>query len=422
MRPAGNPAVALAVMDPHAEPGARTSLAGPVGWVIAAHGLSSLAFFAFYGVVFVQAAYDHDAGPGQTAILGIALSIPFIFGSLLQGIVVDRWSPKWMAALGYAGVAAAVAVAWAGTSLGALYASAFLVGISFAAIEPARSSLTGLLVPEAGLVRANSFMAISFQVALALGSLGGGAVLDLAGADVVYAIAFGVAVLPVLCMFAVPDVRPTGVTATLSFAALREGARTAWHDRWLRLLLLVTGLGWALVNTFFVLEPIFVREVLHQAQAALLFLWSAHGLAAVATAIVLATRVRTSRREPLIICAGVALIGIGIFVYAAPARYGLAFVGAALQGIGFTLMYPPLLAFIQRQVAERERGRVTSVFVALQEAMGLLSSVVILSLGNVVPVQATLVAGGLLLAMLGGVGVRAARRAPTGAAVDGPSA
>jgi MFS family permease len=130
----------LALMSEHdAGPARGTTLAGPVGWVIAAHGLSSFAFFAFYGVVFVQAAYEHDAGPGQTAILGVALSIPFIFGSLLQGIVVDRWSPKWMATIGYAGVAAAIAVAWAGTSLSALYGSAFLVGISFAAIEPARS-------------------------------------------------------------------------------------------------------------------------------------------------------------------------------------------------------------------------------------------------------------------------------------------
>jgi len=410
--------------DPDTDPVRRAALAGPFGWVVAAHGLSSLAFFAFYGVVFVQAVYGHGAGPGQTAILGVALSIPFIFGSLLQGIVVDRWSPKWMAAIGYAGVAAAVATAWAGDSLGSLYASAFLVGISFAAIEPARSSLTGLLVPEAELVRANSVMAISFQVALALGSLGGGALLDLAGANVVYAVAFGVAVLPVLCMLPVPDARPgpvAGVAPAHWLSELRAGARTAWHDRWLRLLLVVTGLGWALVNTFFVLEPIFVREVLKQQQAALLFLWSAHGLGAVITAIVLATRTRASRREPVIICAGVALIGIGIFVYTAPATYALAFVGAALQGVGFSLMYPPLLAFIQREVAEDQRGRVTSVFVALQEAMGLLSSLVILSVGTAVPVQGTLVVGGVALAALGGAGLRIARRAPTERAFDGPS-
>jgi acyl-[acyl-carrier-protein]-phospholipid O-acyltransferase/long-chain-fatty-acid--[acyl-carrier-protein] ligase len=411
------------------EPGTATerrgSFRGPFGWVVAAHGLSSLAFFAFYGVVFVQAAYDHDAGPGQTAILGIALSIPFILGSLLQGIVVDRWSPKWMATLGYAGVACAVATAWAGNSLAALYASAFLVGISFAAIEPARSSLTGLLVPPEGLVRANSVMAISFQVALAVGSLGGGAILDVADAKVVYAAAFVAAVLPVLCMLFVPDRRPEPAEAEPSnpLVELITGARTAWNDRWLRLLLVVTGVGWAFVNTFFVLEPIYVRTVLQQREAALLFLWGAHGLAAVITASVLAARGRRIRREPLVICAGVVLIGTGIFVYTAPASYPLAFVGAALQGAGFSLMYPPLLAFIQRAVAEDQRGRVTSVFVAMQEAMGLVSSLVILALGNVVPVQATLVAGGAALAALGAAGMRLARATPaTEAAVDATAA
>jgi MFS family permease len=394
----------------------RDVLAGPFGWVVAGYGFSSLAFFAFYGTVFAQAVFAHGAGPGQSAIIGAALSIPFIFGSLLQGIVVDHWSPKWISAIGYVVEAAAIVVAWAGDSLTSLYAAAALIGVSFATIEPARSSLTGLLVPEDDLVRANSLMAISFQFALMLGSFGGGVLLDGWGAAAVYAATLVVAGCPILCTLRVPDVRPRGgdAEASLSLREIRTGVRIAWIDGSLRLLLVVTGLGWALVTVFFVLEPIFVRDVLRRPEAALLFLWAVHGCGAVVASVVLAAWVRNSRHEPLIVCGGVAAIGGGILLYAGGASFGLAMAGGALQGIGFSLMYPPLLAFIQRAVTEDQRGRVTGVFVSLQEAMGLFAAAVLFAIGDAVPVRATLVLGGLLLAALGGAGVRAARRTSTG--------
>jgi MFS family permease len=415
-----NGSVAWVAMDrPTAPRTLRGVVGGAFGWVVAAYGLSSLAFFAFYGTVFTQAAYEHGAGPGQTAILGVALSVPFILGSLLQGVVVDRWSPKWLSILGYAGAALAIVVAWVGGSLGALYGAAFLLGISFATIEPARSSMTGLLIAPDDLVRANGVMTISFQCALALGSLAGGVLLDAAGAGVVYGFTLAVAIFPIICMLPVPDVRARGDDgADLSLDDLRTGFRTAVGDRSLRLLLIVTALGWTLVNTFFVLEPIFVRDVLHRPDASLLYLWAAHGLGAVTVAALFVLRRRSGHREPLFVCLGVAAIGAGMFLYAVTAIYAVALPAAALQGAGFSLMLPLLFAFIQREVVADQRGRVTGLFVAVQEAMGLVSSLVILAAGDAVPVQATLVVGGVGLAVLGSAGARIARAAPIEAIGD----
>jgi predicted MFS family arabinose efflux permease len=391
-------------------------LVGPFRWVVAAYGLETLAFFAFYGTVFVQAAYDHDAGPSQTAVLGIALSVPFILGSLLQGLVVDRWSPKWLSFIGYAVGASAIPIAWTGDSLGSLYVSAFLVGASFATIEPARSSLTALLMRDEDLVRANGLMAISFQTALTVGSLGGAALLDAFGPRSVYAVAFVVALLPLPCLLFVPDVRQRGEVPGLSLAELRAGAKTAWHLPSLRLLLLVTGLGWALVNTFFVLEPIFVREVLGREESSLLYLWFAHGMGAIVGAVILGRARWTREREPVLVCAGTAAIGTGIFIYAAAGSYPVAFAAGAVQGAGFSFFFPPLFAFIQRVVTEDQRGRVTSVFVALQEGMGLLSSLVILALDSLIVVRPTLVASGAVLGAMGLLGLRTAAVAAGSAA------
>jgi hypothetical protein len=101
------------------------------------------------------------------------------------------------------------------------------------------------------------------------------------------------------------------------------------------------------------------------------------------------------------------VIGLGILVYTGVGVYLVALFAAALAGIGFGMFFPPLLAFIQRVVVEEQRGRVTSVFVALQETMGLLSSLLIMALGRVIAVRPTLVVSSALLVALGLLGVRA---------------
>jgi hypothetical protein len=226
------------------------------------------------------------------------------------------------------------------------------------------------------------------------------------GTSAVYATAAAVCLVPLACMLGVPDVRQRGERPALSLADLRAGARTAWHHPWLKLLLIVTGLGWALINTFFVLEPLFVKETLLRSTEALYYLWAAHGAGALVSAVILARTKRGAGHEPAIILAGVVTVGVGILVYAAVGDYGVALVAAAVQGAGFAMFFPPLFALIQRVVAEEQRGRVTSVFVALQEFMGLVSSLLIFGLGTWIVVRPTLIGAGIVLAVFALAGLR----------------
>ncbi len=386
-------------------------LTGPFRWLVLAHGVSALAFWGYFGTLFAQATFRFGAGTAQMAVLGASLSVPFILGSLLQGLVVDRWSPKWLSFIGYAILAAAIPTAWAGGSLAFLYVSSFMVGGAFATIEPARSALTALLVPEKGLVRANGAIAVSFQLSLVIGTLGAGALLgsDAHGSGLVYGSALAAALLALAFVPFVPDVRHAGERPDITLSDLRVGARTAWHHTQLRLLLLVTGLGWTLINVFFVLEPLLVKGTLHRGQDAVLYLWGAHGLGALAGATAITRMRRGTSREAMFVCAGVVLVGVGILIYAGVGVYAVALVAAGLAGCGFGLIFPPLLAFIQRTVREEQRGRVTSVFVALQESMGLVSSLVLFALASAVVVRPTIVVAGALLAAVGLVGLRSAR-------------
>jgi MFS family permease len=384
--------------------------AGPFRWLLVANGFSGLAFWGFYGTVFAEAAFRFDAGKSGMAVLGASLSIPFILGSLLQGLVVDRWSPKWLALIGYAGMASSIPLALFAGSLTWLYASSFMVGAAFATIEPSRSALTGLLVDHSALVRANGALSVAFQLSLVVGTLGGGALLQVWGPDPVYALSLGAAVVPILAVLRVPDVRQKGEQPSIAIRDLRAGAATAWRHPLLRILLVVSALGWALINVFFVLEPLFVQGTLHRGGNALLYLWSAHGAGALAGAVVL-TRVRRAvGHEARLANVGVAVIGVGMLAYTGVGDYWVALAGASLQGAGFAMVFPPMLALIQRVVSEGERGRVTSVFVALQETTGLLSSIAIGVLAAAIVVRPTLVVSAVLLALLGLAGLRAVVR------------
>jgi MFS family permease len=406
---AGPLAEAPILEGPHAP--SPPILAGPFRWLLLAHGFSGLAFWAFYGTVFAEAAFRFHAGKSGMAVLGVSLSVPFILGSLLQGVVVDRWSPKWLAVIGYLAMACSIPLALIAASLPWLFASSFLVGAAFATIEPSRSALTGLLVDHATLVHANALLSVAFQLSLVAGTLGGGALLELSGADLVYALSLAAALLPVLAVLRLPDARQRGEQPSLSVRDLQTGGRTAWRHPLLRILLLVSVLGWFLINTFFVLEPLFVKETLHRGGNALLYLWSAHGTGALAGALVMTHVRRTTGREALLVNVGVVTIGAGMLGYTAIGIYWVALVSAAVQGAGFAMLFPPMLALIQRVVSEEQRGRVTSVFVALQESMGLLSSIAIAVLASIIVVRPTLVVSALLIIALGAAGVRAVVRA-----------
>jgi predicted MFS family arabinose efflux permease len=397
------------VAQGEALPAPPALLAGPFRRIVVANFFGALAFWASYGVVFWEAANRFGAEQADMAVLGASLSIPFIFGSLIQGLVVDKWSPKWLLVLGYLGVLASIPLAWAATSLPWLWGASFLIGGSFATIEPSRSALTGLLVPEARLVQANGAIATAFQAAIVLGSLGGGWLLDAWGADTAYAVAAMAAVAPLALLASLPDLRQHGERPAMSLSDLRRGARAAWDHPQLRILMIVTSLGWTLINVFFILEPLFVKDTLARDDAALLYLWAAHGAGALAGAVTVTQLKKLSGKEAAMVCLGVLLVGTGILAYTAAGSYPVALAASAFSGIGFALFFPPLLALIQRVITEDQRGRVTSVFVALQESMGFASSMAIFVLGALVIVRPVLIASGLLIGVIGGVGLRAVR-------------
>jgi MFS family permease len=382
----------------------------PFLWVALGVGVGGFAFWGFLAAVFAQAAYAYDATSTEMAMLGLSLSVPYALFIPFQGMVVDHWSPKWMNLVGYLALVAAVGTALAATSLAWLYASSFLVGVAFATIEPARSSLIGLLVPERQLVQANGTISAAFQTSMMLGTLGGGFLTNAVGTSAVYGVALGASVLAIGFNLVVPDIRQGGERPALGVRDLARGLRTSVRHPDLRLDLVVLCLGWLAVTTFFVLEPLFIKETLGKGESAVSFLWFMHGLGAMIGAVVVSRIQSAAGRELLYVTGGVIASGAGLLLFAATGSYALAFAGEAMMGAGFSFIFAPTLALIQRVAGEEQRGRVTSIFGSLQEAMGIVSALALMAFGSLVVVRPTLLGAGLAVVVVGLVGLRIARR------------
>jgi predicted MFS family arabinose efflux permease len=245
---------------------------------------------------------------------------------------------------------------------------------------------------------------------MVVGTLVAGVLLARYGIGTVYATGLVVAVLALVLNLLVPDVRHRGERPSFTLADLARGARTAWERPDLRLLLIVTGAGWMMMNCFFVLEPKFIAEVLKRPEQAVPLIWSAHGGGAILGAFLVSKAYDKGRREPVMVALGVAVVGVAILVYVVPALYASAFVGSALMGLGVASVFAPLLAYIQRTVGEEQRGRVTSVYSAIQEGAAVVSSLAILVFSGVIAVAPALTAAGVAAVAAGLLGAQRARR------------
>src|SRR5437764_2971643 len=380
----------------------------PFLYLVFGEGIAGLAFWAYLPLTFSEASFRFHASPREMALLMASYSLPFILFNPLQGTVVDRWSPKWLNVCGYVALMIAIPLAMAATSLEWLYGSVFMIGVADAAIQPSRSALTGLLVPQRLLVQANGVLWAAIHLALVIGPLGGGLLQRAYSTQVAFAVALGVGALSLPFFLLVPDRRPTGERPAMRLRDLGEGFRTAVRERELRLLIGLAAALFLTITAFWALEPVFVRHTLHRGGDALSFLWAAHGVGAFVGAVAV-SRIRTGAgKELLLVGMGLAALGVGQLAYAASGIYGVALVGAVFMGTGLSFYFAPAMALIQRVAPEIQRGRVTSAFGVLQETVGLTSSLTVAGIGLAVgTVQPALIGGGVFVAVAGVAGIRA---------------
>lgn len=391
----------------------------PFLWLLLGESISAIAFWALLAAEFSDAAFRFHASPTEQFVLWAAFSAPFVLLTPFQSLLVDRWSPKWMNFIGYVMFLAAIPPAVLGHSMPALYLSMLLLGFADAAIQPARSALTGLLVQERHLVRANGMLSAGIQVAGILGPLAGGILIGSTGETTgVYVLATVAALVSLPFFASIRDARHGEDQPAMTLRDLADGAVTSARQPQLRVLMFLSLVMFMSIAVFVALEPLFVKNTMGLPQQAVSFIWAAHAFGAMLGALELTrTKRQGSGKELVFIGLAFVVAGIGALIYVGLATYAMALVGSAIMGVGFSRFFAPSLALIQRVSGADRRGRVTAVFSILEESMGMLAAVVFAALALPLrAVQPAMIGAGIFMFLAGVFALIALRRGAGGPA------
>jgi MFS family permease len=311
---------------------------------------------AFWG----YAAYRFHSGPDQIALISILWVAPGAAFGLLSGVPIDRLGPRRVLLAANAwGALTALAMAWS-SSYGQLAILVFCSGLVSAFGRPATNALIPLLVDDQDLLAGNSMMSMTTNVALVVGPFVASvaiAVWSVRGAFLVdaatFLIGFG-ALLPL---------RPRPLAASGEHQQASDyfaGLRIVWRTPILRRALSMATIVFLSWGGSFVMEPLYVRDVLHRSSATFGVLQSVFGVGLVVSALGLprlGDRVVRLRAQGLLLV--VSAMAVALYL----ASYSLvpAFIGIGLWGLATGAYLPPFYTLMQRGSPPEGIGRVMAV-------------------------------------------------------------
>ena len=331
----------------------------PFALLCAGSALNAIGSWAALIAIWGFASSQFHASATQIALLGLAWSAPAALVGPLAGVPVDRFGPKRvLVASDLSGAVTALAMA-AAHSFGMLAGLAFGSGLVQATGLPAGQSLPPRLVDDADLLQANALLAMADQSAIVLGPLVAAAVIasvDVRAAFYVDAITFVVGALSVLPLRLRPLTAPP--VRGSAWREVRAGLRLAWSTPAVRRTLALAGAAFASWGAFFVLEPLYVRDVLHRSSALLGLFQTAFGVGLLVTTALLPRLGLASVRA---LAVSVALSGVAAATYVGTHLVAVAFVGVVAWGVDVAFFLPPMQVVLQRATPTASHGRILAL-------------------------------------------------------------
>jgi len=293
--------------------------------------------------------------------------LPYTVLGLFAGSIVDRLDTRrlviWTQVAAMLAAAALTVVSLTGTaSLPVVYLLAALGGITVVLDAPGRQSLTFEMVGPKELPNAVALNSGLLNASRVIGPALAGVVIAVAGVGVCFLVntlSF-LAVLVALLLMREDELYPVPRNAAVTvLAGTGEGLRYAWHDRQVRVVLVVvTALGLVGFN-FNTLVPLLASDTLHVDARSFGLLSAAFGLGALGGAIVVASFRRATFRAFTfgMLCFSTLLLAL------APVHEAL-LAGVLLVGIGasFTLFAANANALVQLAAPDHLRGRVIALY------------------------------------------------------------
>lgn len=366
---------------------------------------------AFFVGIWGKAAYELEATAGQLAVVMAALGVASLIGASVAGVLVDRFDPRRVVIWGeFAFVPAALALVFADT-IPALAIATFALGLVgtpvFTAISSFGPFLTG---DEERLSKINSWIEgaswTAFVVGPALGAILAGSigidaifVLDAATSVVAAALIWPVRVRPM----AEDDVHLGG------WDELREGFRIAYGNPRLRFYIWLGSSVWLMFGVFSALEPLFYRDILGVEVETLGWVNSIFGLGLVGGTLI-AGRLPQRLRSATWLTFLVGLNAVGVLAYVGTDMLAVVVVAAPLWGLIIGQMAPLHRTMLQINSPENAVGRIMGVHHVHSEVGHLLPLAFAPAVAVALGVQQTLLASGLIVAVVATLFSRGARR------------
>lgn len=357
---------------------------------------------AFFVGVWGKAAFDLQATPVQIAKLMFVLSIVSIIGSVIGGILVDRYGPrKVLIGAEVLFVPASLAIALA-TDLGSLTALVAFWAFVGAPVMTAGASFAPFLAGdnEDELRKMNSWLESAGSAAFITGPALGSLIVRYANVDWVFFIDAGTSLVAAILVAGTVLVHPKrekGTSAPLR--EFRDGVRAAYKARSLRFYVLTGSVVWLGFGAFGALEPLFFRDVVKTGVEAVGYMNSLFGVGILAGALML-QRLPKRFISASGLCLTAALTGLGSLVYVGTADIRIVAAGALTWGVIIGVLEPLLRTLLHRDAPRGMVGRITGTAMIHRQAGELLPLAFAPWLATVFGVQLTLIGGGVAVSAI----------------------
>jgi MFS family permease len=360
-------------------------------------GGSAVFFIGIWGV----AAYTFHASAATLAILMAGNSIAAIIGSVVAGVLVDRKGPRIVLFVAEClTIPAVIALAFAHT-----YQSFVVLAWVFALVGSPTFTAGGAFAPylvsgSRELERVNGWIEAAGSAGFVLGPALGAIIVTfwslpwVFGATAVTSAIAAIIVWPVRIEVAA---RPPGESRP--FAELADGLRVTYTTRALRYTILVGTTVWFGFGAFSALEPLFYRDVVGVGVE-----WIGWINTAFSVGLVVGSWALAKLPSKVLSARGVAVVGslcgLGAIAYVGSTSLPIIALGGALWGLVIGLAEPLLRTMLQVAAPEGYVGRVVGAAMYHRSAGELIPLAIAPAIAAVIGVQPTLIAGGVLVAIV----------------------
>ncbi|MCL6450299.1 MAG: MFS transporter [Acetobacteraceae bacterium] len=320
--------------------------------------------------------YELTGSGLAVGLMLVSKVLPALFMGAVAGVIVDRWSRKWlMVASDVARFLMVLCFLLVRTPAAVVLVVILnlLLSAASSVFRPARSAALAGLVPRGQLVTANAWLEGTSNIVMLVGTLTGGVLTGAIGPYNVFLINAGSFLISAAALLFVPGRlagAPPGVSGQKKTGLWRdfvEGLQRLAQERVPFFLILFYSLWILGVGMANVVMIVFARDVWGAGAASVSYLYSAVGAGAIVGALCARPVSERLRPVPLLI-GGIAFVGLVDIWFGLARTLATGCALLFLAGIWDGLMTVANDSTIMKQVPQRFVGRVFSVYGALTTA------------------------------------------------------